>query len=90
MVAVGILDASENMGLEFLDKYTLLLGQYILYGLSHEEESRSRRRLVASGMNWTTYLLYNTTTIHLQRQREDVGLHRCSQYSFLHLGAMFE
>lgn len=41
-------------------------------------------------MNMTTYLLYNTTTIHLQRQREDVGLHRCSQYSFLHLGAMFE
>lgn len=39
MVAVGILDASEDMGLEFLDKCTLLLGQYILHSLSHEEDT---------------------------------------------------
>lgn len=60
MVSILVLDALEDVVFEFFDQLSLLVGQDMFEGLT-------RQTGVKQGERDGTYLLNNSTSIHLQR-----------------------
>lgn len=83
VVPILILDALENICLEFLNELCLLICEDVLEGL---------RLLVREDMilRLDAYLLNNSASIHLHRQLHYVILHLLSQHPLLDLISVLE
>jgi len=72
MVAVLIFHTFENVVLEFFDQTGLLIGEYVLKRLTHVSYHFS---LQVCSSEFSSHFLYNSTSVHLQGQVQDLTLH---------------
>ena len=84
VVSVLILDASQDILFQFAHKRRLLIVEYMLESLTGLVSGDKTE------IDHGTNLLYNTTTIHLERQVQDTSLHLVGQNLLLVLIAMLE
>ena len=87
MVAIRILNALEDVSIDFPNKGSLLIRKNVFDGLNGERvRSKDKIRHRGEGI----YLLNHTTPIHLKRKLENVPIHSVRQCGLLDLRSILE